>query len=146
MLGRLDEASAMVERERSAACALDDDEGWANESAAASEERRLGQRWRLVGGGGCGGEVVVGKVARPERPPGSIADPGAAVALTIVGEVEQETADGGKGEFARDGPELTAEGGIERQKGAALETVALCVAGFRVEEVGKSCGGMAVTK
>jgi hypothetical protein len=49
MLGRLDEASAMVERERSAACALDDDdEGWANESAAASEERRL---WAKLGGG-----------------------------------------------------------------------------------------------
>ena len=48
MLGRLDEASPMVERERSAALALDDDEGWAKESPAASEERRL---WAKLGGG-----------------------------------------------------------------------------------------------
>ena len=40
MLGRLDEPSARVERERSAAC--EDEEGSANESPAAVDARRLG--------------------------------------------------------------------------------------------------------
>ena len=42
MLGRLDEPSPRVERDKSAASMLEEDEGSANESPATVDARRLG--------------------------------------------------------------------------------------------------------
>ena len=45
------------------------------------------------------------------------------MALAIVGQVEHQTAERGQGKLARDGPKLTAEGGIERQQRASVDAI-----------------------